>query len=129
MTVYNVPGGTMIDFAARVETTGGPVKLDGDPQHAGFQFRRSQEVADKTKGQTIYIRADGVGKPGETINWGAGDKTHDPRTINQPWKGMSFVLGGKRYTAALLDRPENPKEAALRASATTAGSDRTSNTI
>ncbi len=24
---------------------------------------------------------------------------------------MSFVLGGKRYTAAYLDRPSNPKEA------------------
>jgi hypothetical protein len=28
-----------------------------------------------------------------------------------PWNAMSFVLGGKRYTVAYLDRPENPKEA------------------
>jgi hypothetical protein len=123
MTVYDVPGGTMIDFASRLETAGEQVKLDGDPQHSGFHFRASQEVASpvttkdgnlKSKAvnsETIFIRADGVGKPGETINWDPKKKTHDPREINQPWKGMSFVIGGQRYTVAILDLPTNPKEA------------------
>ena len=31
--------------------------------------------------------------------------------VDLPWNVMSFVVGGKRYTAAYLDRPENPKEA------------------
>jgi hypothetical protein len=110
MTVYDVPGGTMIDFVSLLRTTDlGPIRLDGDPQHAGFQFRASQEVADKTHGQTIYIRPDGIGQPGETRNWDA--KGRDARCVNLPWKGMSFVLGDQRYTAALLDRPDNPKEA------------------
>jgi hypothetical protein len=110
MTVYNVPGGTMIDFVSLLRAADlGPVRLDGDPQHAGFQFRAAQEVAAKTKGQTIYIRPDGIGAPGETRNWDA--KTRDPKCVNLPWKGMSFVLGEQRYTAALLDRPDNPKEA------------------
>lgn len=109
MTVYNVPGGTLIDFASELKTADGAVKLDGDPQHAGFHFRAPNEVAAKNSKETYFVRPDGVGKPGDSRNWEASHP--DPRTVNLPWKGMSFVVGGKRYTAALLDRPSNPKEA------------------
>jgi hypothetical protein len=109
LTVYAVPGGRLVEFASRLRPVKGTVHLDGDPQHSGFHFRADQGVAeDKNKVQTIYIRPDGVGKPDETRNW-------DPKTkqgpVNLPWNAMSFVLGDKRYTAAYLDRPENPKEA------------------
>jgi hypothetical protein len=40
------------------------------------------------------------------VNWPA-NKKH----VNLPWLAMSFVLDGKRYTAAYLDKPTNPKEA------------------
>jgi hypothetical protein len=106
LTVYKLPGGILVEFASRLGTTVGPVKLDGDPQHAGFQFRADNEVAAKTAKQTYYIRPDGVGQPGQTRNW-PEVKTH----VNLPWYAMNFVLGGTRYTAAYLDRPENPKEA------------------
>jgi hypothetical protein len=108
LTVYNVPGGQLVEFASRLRPTAGPVKLDGDPQHAGVQFRADNEVFAKTSDQTIFVRPDGVGKPGETRNW-------DPKTlegpINLPWNAMSFVLKSKRYTVAYLDHPKNPKEA------------------
>jgi hypothetical protein len=108
VTVYNVHGGQLVEFASRLRSLAGPVRLDGDPQHAGFQFRAHNDVDTKTSGETIYIRTDGVGKPGETRNW-------DPKTrqgpVNLPWNAMSFVLKGKRYTAAYLDHPKNPKEA------------------
>jgi hypothetical protein len=106
MTVYNVPGGTLVEFATRLASTVGQVKLDGDPQHAGFQFRASNEVAAKTSKLTYYLRPDGKGKLGGTRNW-PGDK----RCVNLPWNAMSFVVGGKRYTAVYLDKPTNPKEA------------------
>jgi hypothetical protein len=100
LTIDNVPGGQRVDFASRLYSTGSKIKLDGDPQHAGFQFRAAQEVAEKTGKQTYYLRPDGVGKPGETKQGG-----------DYPWKGMSFVIGGQRFTAAYLDRPANPKPA------------------
>ncbi len=106
VTVYNVPGGQLVEFASRLRATGGKVLLDGDPQHAGFHFRADNEVAEKTAKQTYYLRPDGVGKPGETRNW-PNDKTH----VNLSWNAMSFVLGEQRFTAAYLDRPANPKEA------------------
>ena len=108
LTAYQVPGGQLIEFASRLSTTGGRVIIDGDPQHAGFQFRAHNDVDIHTKHETIFVRPDGVGKPGETLNW-------DPATrrgpVNLPWNAMSFVLDGKRYTTAYLDHPENPKEA------------------
>jgi hypothetical protein len=108
LTVYNVPGGHLIEFASRLRTTAGQVRIDGDPQHAGFQFRAHNDVDAYTTNQTIYIRPDGVGKAGETRNW-------DPQTrrgpVNLPWNAMSFVLGANRYTVAYLDHPQNPKEA------------------
>ncbi len=107
LTVYNVPGGTLVQFVTRLKTAGGTVKLDGDPQHAGFQFRAHNDVSQKTAKQTYYLRPDGKGKPGETRNW-------DPKTkkgpVNLPWDAMSFVLDDKRYTAAYLNHPINPGE-------------------
>lgn len=106
LVVYKVPGGQLVEFQSVVRTTGGPVLLDGDPQHAGFHFRASNEVAEKTSKETIYLRPDGEDKPGVSRNW-PDLKTH----INLPWNAMSFVLKDKRYTALYLDNLVNPKEA------------------
>jgi len=109
MTVYHVPGGQLVEFASRLSSTVGKVRLDGDPQHAGFQFRAAQEVADGDQKLTYYLRPDGKGEPGNTRNWGG--QNPDPKTVNLPWNAMSFVIDGKRYTAVYLDKPANPKEA------------------
>lgn len=102
-TVYNTPGGELVDFASRLRTAVGPLHLDGDPQHAGFQFRAHREVAEKSAKETYYVRMDGKGKPGETRNW-----PMNKEQTNLPWNAMSFVLDGKRFTAAYLDQPKNP---------------------
>ena len=106
MTVYNVPGGQLVEFATRLCSTVGKVKLDGDPQHAGFQFRASQKVAAGDQKLTYYLRPDGKGAPGETRNW-----PDDKHMVNLPWNALSFVIDGTRYTAVYLDHPSNPKEA------------------
>lgn len=106
MTAYRVPGGTLIEFASHLTSQVGSVKLDGDPQHAGFHFRAAQEVADKSFAQTIYLRPDGQDQPGKTRNW-----PDDPKHIDLAWNAMSFVLGDQRFTCCYLDRPTNPKEA------------------
>ncbi len=100
LAVYTLPGGTLVEFTSVLFPLVHPLKLDGDPQHAGFHFRADNEVSAKTAKQTIYLRPDGAGKPGETRNW-PGQKDH----VNLPWDAMSFVLGEKRYTTAYLARP------------------------
>ena len=108
VTVYNVPGGTLLDWSSELTTDRPKVRLDGDPQHAGFHFRATQEVSKTTAKQTYYLRPDGKGKEGETRNWAA--KAKDEKTVNLPWNAMSFVTNGKRYTALRINHPDNPKE-------------------
>lgn len=108
LTVYDVPGGVLLEFASRLHSAGGKVKVDGDPQHAGFQFRAAGEVADKNASKTYYLRPDGQDKPNATRNWDA--KNPDVHA-NLPWNAMSFLVGDQRYTVCYLDRPENPKPA------------------
>ncbi len=90
LTVYTVKGGTLVEFASRLKTTGGKVRVDGDPQHAGFQFRASNEVV-ATKNQTYYLHPDGKGEMGKERNW-----PQDKAMVDMPWHVMSFVLDGQR---------------------------------
>jgi hypothetical protein len=99
LTVYHVPGGTLIEFASRLATAGGKITLDGNAPHAGFHFRADQEVAAETEKLTYYLRPDGKGVLGQ-----ARGSAQD-----LPWDAISFVLGEKRYTVLYLDTPGNPK--------------------
>jgi len=98
-------GSLQVDFSSVLSTKQESVTLDGDPQHAGFQFRASNEVAEKNAKQTYYIRPkDGTDEMGKTKNWPANkDMT------NLPWKAQSVVVGQKRYFTTYLDHPSNPK--------------------
>lgn len=95
-----------LQFSSQLTSKAGEISLKGDPQHAGFQFRASQQVADVTKGQTYYIRPDGKAEPGEFRNW-PDQKDH----IDLPYHAMSFVLDERRLTCVRLDRESNPHPA------------------
>ena len=99
--------GWQIDFASTLSTDFDKVRLDGDPQHAGFHFRANAEV-EKTKGETYFLSPAGKGEMGKEVNWEPKGKQGP---VNRPWTAMSFVVGGKRYTCVYLDHPDNPKEA------------------
>ena len=107
MTAYRINGSVLIEFASILESDVGPVKLDGDPQHAGFQFRASQAVPDKTKNLTYYIRPDGKGDPGKFRNWSAKkDETAiNKQHVNLPWNALNFTIGDNNYTCCYLDHP------------------------
>ncbi|MFM8891037.1 MAG: DUF6807 family protein [Planctomycetia bacterium] len=102
-----VAAGTVIDFSSRLASEE-PVRLDGDPQHAGVHFRASNEVHDATKSQTYYLRPGTKAAPGDYRNWPA-DKTY----VDAPWHAGSFVVGGRRFTVLRVNRPANPGEARM----------------
>jgi len=110
VTTYHVGGGTLIDWSTTLSTELPKVRLDGDPQHSGFHFRAAQEVAKNGETNTYYLRPDGKGGVGkkEMRNW--DPKGKDPKTVNLPWKAMSFVVADKRYTVLRLNHPSNPGE-------------------
>ncbi|QDU77242.1 hypothetical protein Pan97_43070 [Bremerella volcania] len=106
MTVYHVDGAQLIDFTSELAAKADNLKVDGDPQHAGFQYRATQHVPDKTAKQTYYVRPDGKGEPGKFRNW-PGNKEH----VDLEFNALSFVAFDQRYTCCYLDSPENPKPA------------------
>ncbi|MEW4562869.1 DUF6807 family protein [Bremerella sp. JC770] len=106
MTVYHVDGAQVVDFTSELTSKVDNMKVDGDPQHAGFQYRATQHVPDNTAKQTYYVRPDGKGEPGKFRNW-PGNKDH----IDLQFNALSFVAFDQRYTCCYLDSPENPKPA------------------
>ena len=110
VTAYTVPNtpGTLIDWSTVLSTKLDKVRLDGDPQHAGFHFRANMEVSKNGKENTYYLRPDGKGKPGDTRNW--EPKGKDSKTVNLPWNAMGFVVADKRYTVLRINHPDNPGE-------------------
>lgn len=85
------PSYAMFDVTSTVKAVVGAVKLHGDPEHAGLQFRPANDVKDS---ETVYCF------PG---------KAADPRKDRDySWVAESFVIGeNQRYTVVYLNHPEN----------------------
>jgi hypothetical protein len=107
LRVFQMMSGRLVEFESVVKTDREKVRLDGDPQHAGFHFRANVEV-EKTKAETYFMSPEKKGDKGKEVNW---EPKGQKGPVNRPWTAMSFVIGGKRYTCVYLDHPDNPKEA------------------
>lgn len=97
---------TIVDFSSTLSAVGDPVRLDGDRQHAGVQFRVAQYVADNAD-QTSFIRPQNLAhvNPREEIE---GDDMMD-----LPWNAMHFQIEDRSYTVAYLSHPDNPAGAEM----------------
>ncbi len=90
-----VPSPELLSVEVRSELTAvaGNVTLDGDPEHAGVQYRAADELE---KDATRYVF------PSE-------DK--DPRTDpDLAWSAMQYVLDGQTYAVVQMNHPSNPKQ-------------------
>ena len=86
----------VLDFQTELRAVRGDVLLDGDPEHAGVQYRAHNAVAAGSKdGRATYLfHKDGI----------------DPRKDhNLPWVAMSYGLGSGRYVVQHMNHPNNPK--------------------
>ena len=82
----------IIDFEATLTAPVGDVVLDGDPEHAGVQYRPADEIASE---ETIYVfpQADA-----------------DPRVdLDYPWVGETYILNSKQHSVVEMNHPDNPK--------------------
>ncbi|HUU92660.1 MAG TPA: DUF6807 family protein [Phycisphaerae bacterium] len=86
----------LIDFTSRLTAVAGDVVLDGDPEHAGVQYRPHDDVDRKA---TRYLfHADGV-TPGRG------------KDTDMPWVAEQYTLAGKTYSVQHMSHPDNPKGA------------------
>jgi hypothetical protein len=90
-------GERVLDFDLTLEAVAGDLRLDGDPQHAGFHFRAAQEVADHQK-ETVYLLP-----PGKS-------RSKDDVVARCPWAACLFKIGGNRYAVLHMSHPRNPPE-------------------
>ncbi|MDD4107602.1 MAG: PmoA family protein [Prolixibacteraceae bacterium] len=97
-TIYNQPPPAiaLLDFSSTMKAVAGPVKLDGDPEHAGVQFRAHNDVAEGLPGSvkpTFWFHQDNI----------------DPKNdYDLPWAGVTYGLRNKMYSVADLNHPANP---------------------
>jgi hypothetical protein len=86
----------LADFECDLAAMVGDLELDGDPEHAGFQFRAHNDVnegPEEVKAKYLF-HEDGI----------------DPHEVaDLPWAAMSFGLNGKRYSVVHMNHPSNPK--------------------
>ena len=106
-----VPGQTasshawQIDWSTKLFSQRSEIELDGDRQHAGFQFRAPQEVAEQESAR--YVRPDGF--PQQQQAFEVGDAGDPPAHINLGWLAMTFPVEGQQYTVEYFEDPSLPK--------------------
>jgi hypothetical protein len=90
----HIPAFQMIDMTSVITAVAGDTTIDGDPEHAGLQFRPADEV-DRTA--TVYTYPVANAQPHKDLDY--------------PWVAESFTLAGKRHSVIYLSHPDNPKGA------------------
>ncbi len=87
-----------IELNSAIKPVSGEADMNGDPEHAGAQFRPSELVDTQS---TTYIL------PGEKVD------AHKVRDL--PWAAEIFTIEGKTFTVVILNHPDNPKGTATSA--------------
>lgn len=99
VTVYrqSVPTVLLLDFESELKTVRGDVFLNGDPEHAGMQYRAHNDVAKGGKDvkATYQFHKDGI---------------NPKKDEDLPWAAMSYGLNGRRYNVLHMNHPDNPKQ-------------------
>lgn len=81
-----------IELTSELTAVAGDLVLQGDPEHAGVQFRAAQHVADN-QSATYTFHADAI----------------DPsRDLDLPWVACSFRIGEAAWTVQQINHADNP---------------------
>lgn len=88
------PAYALIEMRSEITALAGETSLNGDPEHAGLQFRPAGNI-DRSLTSYVYPKADA--------------EPHTDR--DYPWVIENFSLPERRYSVALLNHPDNPKDA------------------
>lgn len=104
-------GLVVIDVNTSLKAVSGDVKLDGDPEHAGFQYRASNDVDEGTeadKAKYLYHKA-GIAEKGKPSKKGMRFPMNLNLMVDLPWVAMNYGLNGKKYTVQHMNSASNHK--------------------
>ena len=85
----------LADFKSELTAVNGEVELNGDPEHAGVQFRPHNDVVGNKSAKYTFYR--------DGITTGNVKKEKDMH-----WVAMTYKLGDAKYTVQQLRHPSNP---------------------
>ena len=102
MTVCRPGDGTIVllDFETELKAPNGEVYLNGDPEHAGFQYRPHDGVAKgpaEDKAKYLFHK----------------DRIDPKKDKDLPWVALEYGLNGKRYSVLYMSDPANPNSDAV----------------
>ncbi len=86
------PARLIVEFTSKLKAVAGDLVLDGDPEHAGCQYRPAAEVDAK---QTLYVFP--------------GAKVDLKKDFDLPWVGETYSLAGQQHSVVIMNHPDNPK--------------------
>ena len=90
----------LLDFETELKAINGEVYLNGDPEHAGFQYRPHDDVAKgpaEVKAKYLFHK-EGI----------------DPKKDKDlPWVALEYGLNGKQYSVQYMSDPANPNADAV----------------
>jgi hypothetical protein len=89
-----------IDWSTILESRRGDIKLRGDRQHAGFQFRAAQSVADANGAR--YIRP--AKQPQQPEAFQVNDRTDPDKHVDLGWLAMTCEIDDNRHTIEYFER-------------------------
>lgn len=90
-----------IDLESRLFATAAPVRLGGDVNSAGVQFRAAEEVADQQE-STRFIR------PDDWADFPSDQPLGEDDRVNVPWSAMEFSIDDETYTVVYMSHTRNP---------------------
>lgn len=99
-------GEILIDFHSTLSAVDQPVRLEGDRQHAGVQFRAAQHVADN-RDASKFIR------PEQWVHVSPTYEIDGEDMYDLPWNAFSFKINGSDYTVSYMSNPSNPDNAEM----------------
>ncbi|MEM8954068.1 MAG: DUF6807 family protein [Verrucomicrobiota bacterium] len=95
--LYPAESGAYVDveFTSELSALNGPVFLDGDPEHAGFQFRPNAEVVGNRSARYQFHR----------------DDVNPKEDRDYPWVAMTYELeGAGMWTVQMMRDAGNPDD-------------------
>jgi hypothetical protein len=90
------PAICLVDFRTKLTATRSDVVLDGDPEHAGMQYRPHNDVADNKSAKYLF--------PDAAITTKNVKARRD-----LPWAAETYTLREKAYAVQHMNHPGNPK--------------------
>lgn len=96
VTVHHETGSAyaLIDVVSELSAEHGEVHLGGDPEHAGVQYRASQQVAENLSARYVFPVDDAKAK----------------KYADLPWVAKTSEIDGQEWTVQQMSHPDNPGE-------------------